>query len=397
MFSETDNHVIFPVWNFPAIVKTGGTLSILMKEEVLNIDKIALCEQICIEMDGIVEKNNININIPENFKEGFYDLILKIKDKEYESRKSVKIIKEYKKEFLFIHITDIHIGGENSEKTYNEIVKIINLINPEFVIITGDITTSAEDLARTVIRSDKLTHYLMDISKKKIIDLIREEFSKFISISREIKVPLFLLPGNHDLVGIGNELLLEIWNEFFYWRYYSFNYDNWHFVGLDNSNMMEVCTMIGYKERDCIDIDDEQKMWLTKDMEKNSLKNHIFFLHINPLNKEGKFILDIANKYNVKMGLFGHDHKDMLFYIGKTIWIETASVLETGAFRAIKVKDDEIVYYGEEQPICEINGSKIADVLIIQKNIKGVHSFCSKKVKKNCDFNLNVFDCLRGK
>lgn len=398
VFAENDNRIIYPIWNFPAIVRTGDELNILTEKEILNVDEVSICEQECIKIKGLNNKKGVKINIPEGFKEGFYDLKLKVKDKEYESRRSIKIIKEYKEEFLFVHLTDIHIGGETSEKTFEEVIKIINLINPEFVVITGDSVTTAEDFARTIIRSDNLNHYLMDISKKKIIEnLIKAEFNEFISLCQRIKVPLFIIPGNHDLVGVGNNLLLDIWKEYFYWRYYSFNYNNWHFVGLDNSNMMEVCQMIGYEDKDCVDLDDEQKEWLIESMQKSNLKNHIFLLHINPLNDRGKFIVEIANKYSVKMGLFGHDHKDMLFIEGKTIWAETASVFERGAFRVIKIKNEDIEYYGEDNPVCKIEGSKIADILLIQKNTKGVYSFCSKNVRDNCDFNLNLFDCLKGK
>ncbi|MGL6298345.1 MAG: metallophosphoesterase, partial [Methanobacteriaceae archaeon] len=79
---------------------------------------------------------------------------------------------------IIAHISDLHIGGEHfNKKIFNEGIKQINDLNPDMVLITGDIVDNG--------------YYT--------------EFLKAKELLNTIEPPFFAVPGNHDAKNVGYE------------------------------------------------------------------------------------------------------------------------------------------------------------------------------------------------
>lgn len=144
--------------------------------------------------------------------------------------------------FYIVQITDTHLpthrfwyqSGADTDTTEMEdlraLIEDINLMNPDFVIHTGDLVNEGE---------------LEDF-------MARRYFTKAQRVLEELTVPLFMVPGNHDIGGwndtpppAGNSR--RAWWRFFGWRQlgdpppgdprrtqdYSFDHGGVHFVGLE--------------------------------------------------------------------------------------------------------------------------------------------------------------------
>jgi len=147
--------------------------------------------------------------------------------------------------FYFIHITDTHLpthkyyyeSGADSDTTemedLHEVIDDINIINPAFVLLTGDIINEGE-----------LEDYLD-----------KRYFTRTQRILQRLDVPVFMTAGNHDVGGWDDTpppdgTARRNWWKFFGWRYlndppagdgvhtqnYSFDYGGVHFIGIEAYN-----------------------------------------------------------------------------------------------------------------------------------------------------------------
>jgi hypothetical protein len=146
-------------------------------------------------------------------------------------------------EFYVVHITDTHLpthnfssDGEESLADSSEMVDLrevirdINTINPAFVILTGDLVNEGE---------------LEDYFDARV-------FTRAKRLLATLEVPVYLVPGNHDIGGWSSTppsdgTARRDWWRFFGWRYlgnppggsgrrtqdYSFDFGGVHFVGLE--------------------------------------------------------------------------------------------------------------------------------------------------------------------
>ena len=106
-----------------------------------------------------VYKFNIRCLIPADLPMDLYDVKLITSVGTVTSRSALKVIKSYKGRYQFAHITDAHVGGPNAPITWigdtsiqaiyqQEILRILNVIAPEYVLSTGDnIHDTPTDLA----------------------------------------------------------------------------------------------------------------------------------------------------------------------------------------------------------------------------------------------------------
>jgi len=93
---------------------------------------------------------------------------------------------------------------------FDEAVKKLNLLMPEFVMSVGDFIPG--------VTTDK--------------EQLNAEWTEFDSILAPLKVPFFYLPGNHD---ISNDIMRAYWNKKFGRAYYHFTYKNVLFIALDSN------------------------------------------------------------------------------------------------------------------------------------------------------------------
>lgn len=228
--------------------------------------------------------------------------------------------------FQFIHASDTHI----SEASINRMDKfrgIVDSVNPDLVLITGD-------LVKDALRVDEK-------EATRLYQLFANERAK-------IKSTVWLAPGNHEIFGIERHLSLvndknplygrNMYRHFFGPDYYSFNYGGVHFISL---NSLEFEDLWYYGRIDSIQIE-----WLKKDLATISKSMPIVtFQHIpfysggmtmENFTEEGpgrslerehgvmQFrhvvsnadeVMTILKPYNFVLALAGHYHYRQLFSI----------------------------------------------------------------------------------
>jgi len=155
----------------------------------------------------------------------------------------------------FAILTDIHLGLEGHYKWVlrknNKDVKIFlddfieemnNKINPEFVIVLGDVIEDENEA-----KDKKNVEYIVDVFKK-------------------LKCPVHYVAGNHDLKKISEGDLIKLFHQKS--LYYSFDSNDLHHIVLFSKDM----------EDKTIWISEEQKIRLQKDLNETS-KNCVIFVH----------------------------------------------------------------------------------------------------------------------
>ncbi|UCG43425.1 MAG: metallophosphoesterase, partial [candidate division WOR-3 bacterium] len=135
--------------------------------------------------------------------------------------------------------------GSHVEGIYGQVVAEVEALKPEFVITVGDqIEGYTEDTAR-----------------------MKAQWQEFDSIVASLSMPLYVVPGNHDITNDAMEPLFELYtgrNPF-----YSFDHKGVHVVVLDNSRCE---SSQGFPE--------EQFEWLKQDLAASREADHtLVFFH----------------------------------------------------------------------------------------------------------------------
>ncbi len=161
---------------------------------------------------------------------------------------------------------------------FERYVKETNLLQPAFVIQLGDM----------------ITGYTYDKDK------IREQWSRFKKQIEPLTVPFYPTPGNHDVTTTETEsLYAEVWGHDRF--YYSFDYENSHFIILDTS--------LHARENE---IPQEEREWLARDLEEHKNLGNIFVtLHVafflNP-DEDWNSIHNLLKQYPVRAVFAGNSH-----------------------------------------------------------------------------------------
>jgi DNA repair exonuclease SbcCD nuclease subunit len=255
---------------------------------------------------------------------------------------AVKVIDQFKENYYFIHITDLHLLGHTfygapgyeteheAVDDFNEVINDINLINPEFVLLTGDLINEGELEDFECLRNHTLTMELLE----------------------KLEVPVYIVPGNHDLGGWDETpppqgTARQEWWRFFGWRQrevpptkteyltydYSFDYGNVHFIGLEAYDNYDSYMQDVYGDESFIP---SQMTWLNNDLTAAGDKTKVLFYHYDfkdELNLES---------LGVDMALWGHTHSDHEDASHPYV-ISTASVCDgKRAIRVIRVNGSNL-------------------------------------------------------
>jgi hypothetical protein len=123
--------------------------------------------------------------------------------------------------FTFVHASDTHISSESVPRV-RRLKALVDSLRPAFVLISGDLVKDALRTQETEARG----YY----------ELFVRELESF-------PVPVFTVPGNHEIFGIERHRSLvspqhPLYGKRFYRsvlgpNYYSFDYGGVHFLGLD--------------------------------------------------------------------------------------------------------------------------------------------------------------------
>ena len=365
--------ILYPRCSNPCIVEKNSNFTISLDlDEYENIYVYIstafepVVDEYVLEILDSWKSNNINylkVRIPEIINEELYNLtvvVLKEDTFYYKSRpRCINVIDDFTDDFSFIHITDLHLGDprgflESIKETigYKSIkrgIKEINLLNPDFVIISGDLVFGQL--------------YFKEYTR---------EYKKCYEMIQMFDVPTFLVPGNHDGYRRLGEDGLEMWGDYFGQFYYSFDFGNYHFQGINSYDWPEkyrwsigpiALTWGGY-------IKDDQLDWIEYDLKENTDSNLSFmFMHHNPiwdtkkdtLINKGYYnrgqLLDLIDLYDVDMVLSGHVHFDDVTIQNDTIFITTTTPeskieFEDGywGYRLVKIENGNIKSYNYKEP-----------------------------------------------
>ena len=148
--------------------------------------------------------------------------------------------------FTFAIIGDKTGGGERNWPIFDRAMDEVSHLHADFAIMVGDLIQGYTDDT----------------------EVIHERWKDFHQHANRIQVPLFFLPGNHD---ISNKAMYEYWNANIGRTYYSFDYRNCHFMLLNTEE--------GWRT-DEIGFGAEQMEWARRDISKTQDSRHIFlFMH----------------------------------------------------------------------------------------------------------------------
>jgi len=150
------------------------------------------------------------------------------------------------KEFTFIHASDPHISAQSLPRL-QRVREIVERLRPAFVLITGD-------LVRDALR-------VQEPEARGYYEMLAAELARF-------AVPVWTVPGNHEIFGIERHKSLVSPQHPLYGKkmyrhyrgpdYYSFTYGGVRFVGLDT---IDVDDLWYYGH-----IDAPQMEWLKRDL-----------------------------------------------------------------------------------------------------------------------------------
>jgi hypothetical protein len=185
----------------------------------------------------------LTARVPSGTQAELYDLWVSASDSiEDRARHAVAVKSEDPSDYYFIQITDTHLpthdfyyeqGAAEDSTEMNDlraIINDVNLINPAFVLITGDLINEGE-----------LEEYLN-----------WRGFTRSKRLLREFDVPVYIVGGNHDLGGWPSTpppdgTSRRNWWRFFGWRWlydppqgeyiftqnYSFDFGGVHYIGME--------------------------------------------------------------------------------------------------------------------------------------------------------------------
>jgi hypothetical protein len=149
--------ILEPTQGRARIIKAGDSFYFMFRVEKLDMPRIeaslvnSICpgERITLSAEGstptAIQGNHwvLMLKVPETTKPGVYDLMIDLGVGYQKVANAVKVIDQYKKKFRFVHLSNMNIGDPTSPDFDYRLVEEINLLNPEFIIATGDFIENA--------------------------------------------------------------------------------------------------------------------------------------------------------------------------------------------------------------------------------------------------------------
>ena len=245
--------------------------------------------------------------------------------------------------WFFIQVTDPQFGMYDSnagfEKEtilYEKAVAKINILNPDFVVITGDFVNDSKSVSQI------------------------KEFKR-ITAKINPKIPVYYTPGNHDLGQTPDENSMKEYIKNYGSDKFCFRHKGSSLIGFNSS-------LIKAK---LVKPEQKQFKWITKRLKESQEASHIIlFCHYPFFNKtvdeptaysnidlesRAKY-LDLFNSNKVNAVFSGHYHNNSLSTYGNMQLVTTSALGKPlgkapSGIRIVKVYSDRIEheYYGLEE------------------------------------------------
>ncbi|EIT85574.1 metallophosphoesterase [Fictibacillus macauensis ZFHKF-1] len=314
--SVTIDKIIYPLLSTPAIKKSGSTLTLQVdtkgdvpsnwnvivkdKEDSPTKQQVSLPVQNVSKGTSYWHKSesiyDVTVSLPTTLRDQLYNVLVtydtKGKTITDEQPNALQIVTAFKKDFRFIHLSDIHVGSprnlsdlrnakeagfwhpqENKRWLYlQKTIQEVNLLKPDFVVLTGDLVYGQ-------LNPLEYTY----------------EYKEAFRMLKKFNVPVYVVPGNHDLYAQDAMLTdgAKYWSQYFGPSYYSFDYGPYaHMVGYNSYDWntfdrqghsgLFVPTWGGQVRQD-------QLNWLKEDWQKTKKSPdqvRAMFSHHNPLWKD---------------------------------------------------------------------------------------------------------------
>lgn len=318
--SDTLTVIQKPLINIPAIVIPGESLTIECVAPQTTVNWTAQLKKNTHIVDMNITNSIystspprwvITATVPAVQVYELYDLYVTasggISDR---TKHSVQVLPSRKTSYYFAQVTDVHLPspifspntGYDTDSTsindFREVVKDLNIIRPEFVVIIGDYINEGE------LEDYQNLHY---VAKGK-------------RIMAELEVPVYLMSGNHDIGGwtqtpppAGSSR--KFWWKYFGWSWlnnsstswayhtqdYSFNYGSTHFTCLEGYLNYEDYLLNIYGDQS---FTTTQMTWLRNDLSTCNAMTKVLLYHY-----------DFSSQINlstlgVQMALWGHMHSN---------------------------------------------------------------------------------------
>ena len=387
--------VLYPRSSIPVFVTKDD--SFVIQFQSYSFDQVyasietaydALPDTIPLTIQSIEQNDQIyyvHAHIPVDTPEELYNLTVTITSEEQsftQTRpRAVSVKQTIDDTFTFIQVADFHIGDprglkENPQEIFGwkasrRIIQEINLLQPDFVIISGDLTFGQ-------LYPFEYTY----------------EYKKCYEILQEFQVPTFLSPGNHDGYVQTGQDGFKFWETYFGPLYYSFDYGDYHFLSVNSYDWPKIAR-IGFSYLVFNwggSIQEDQLSWIRQDVEKHQEMHLCMNLHHNPLwdttsdslvgkgyySREELLDIIIENQFDAVFA--GHVHFDNVTLKEDTLFITTTTA-SSGldhddsywGYRLIQVENNTItsVNYKEPKysiPSYHLNYSFSSDKSIVIEN-----------------------------
>lgn len=224
--------------------------------------------------------------------------------------------------FKFAHVSDTHIGSQNSEE---DLIRTVHSINNDstlkFVIISGDITDFGTDSAFHVAKT--------------ILDSLNK--------------PWYIIPGNHD--ANWSESGTNSFKKIFGSETFSFEYGGYLFLGTVCGPNMRMSP--GQVSRENI-------VWLDSTLQHLKNKN-IPIIFVNHYPQDSSLnnwfdIIDLLKTRNTQLIICGHGHANRQFNFEGIPGIMGRSNLRAkktvGGYNVVTIKDGTVTYE-EKNPLTD--------------------------------------------
>ena len=372
------NQIIYPWRACPAIVLAAENLEILYDNIFeLEIDSVILegpFNRVMLPLSKIdigrfeydtfskaATNNKIVVMVPENTPEELYSLIIKSGGETNISKKSVKVLKEYRNPHSFIHLSDLHVSRQwigTAENGYakelellDKFIEVANIISPDYIIVTGDLI---HDYTR--FNADSTGWRGTVLSGPEQRPLAEEKFKNYFegafgfSGVYGFNAPVFSLPGNHDFYGLEKDDYrgkVAQWNKLMGKRVYGFNYLDTRIIASDDflgdpiTDIPENAPMSGLQGV-------ELEQFLTSAGHGK--------LRIMAQHRHNRVDTSFINKHNINILLNGHSHTPKVNHVGTTptVSIRSGVVCRSGnikiwektlgLFRVFRIDGDDFQY-----------------------------------------------------
>ncbi len=315
---------------------------------ILRIDSVNIGR---FEFDTYTHKstnNRIWVHVPDSSPEEMYDLVVKSGGETHVSLQSVKVVHEFNSRHNFIHITDLHVSRQwvgPAENGYakelellDNFIKVANIINPDFVIITGD---NIHDYTRFNADSTGWGGDLVRGADQ--LPLVEEKWKNFyegangFSGIHGFNSPTFTTSGNHDFYGVAEDnhpAKAALWNNLCGKRVYGFSYAGTRVIVADD-----------YLGDPLIDIPDKSPMsgLQGKVLESYLKENGKGQIRIMAQHRYNRIDTTFCNKHKISILLNGHSHIPFYESVGTTptISIRPGTVCRSGC----RDPDHELGYF----------------------------------------------------